>query len=51
MRWKNYLYIDTVLPFGLRCAPKTFEAVADALEWVLLQAGVKNLIHYLDDFF
>ena len=32
MRWKNsILYIDLVLPFGLRSAPKVFNALADAL--------------------
>ena len=25
-------YIDTVLPFGLRSAPKIFSVIADALE-------------------
>jgi hypothetical protein len=50
MRWKEGIYIDTVLPFGLRSAPKIFSAVADALEWVLLEQGVSRLLHYLDDF-
>ena len=40
MVWQDQLYIDTALPFGLRSAPKIFTAVADALEWVLLQAGL-----------
>ena len=45
------LYIDTVLPFGLRSAPKIFSAVADALEWILQQYyGVSFILHYLDDF-
>ena len=46
---KGQLYIDTVLPFGLRSAPKIFSAVADALQWILEQEGVETL-HYLDDF-
>ena len=50
MRWKDRIYIDTVLPFGLRLAPKIFCAVADALEWVLLEQGVSLLLYYLDDF-
>ncbi len=50
MRWKQKLYIDTVLPFGLRSAPKIFSALADALEWILFNRGVSTLIHYLDDF-
>jgi len=30
--WKGVYYIDAMLPFGLRLAPKIFTAVADALE-------------------
>lgn len=51
MLWKEAIYVDTVLPFGLRSAPKLFTALADALEWVLQQEGVSCLQHYLDDFF
>ena len=50
MSWRGDLYIDTVLPFGLRSAPKIFNAIADAAEWILLHTGVTNLMHYLDDF-
>lgn len=51
MRWQGRVYIDSVLPFGLRSAPKIFSSVADALEWILLQHGVSLSLHYLDDFF
>ena len=50
MEWKGEVYIDTCLPFGLRSAPKLFNILADALEWILKQQGVSFLIHYLDDF-
>ena len=50
MRWQGSLFVDTVLPFGLRSAPKVFTAVADALEWCYLQVGVSYSQHYLDDF-
>lgn len=50
MAWGGELYVDTVLPFGLRSAPKIFSAVADAVEWMGLQAGISFLLHYLDDF-
>ena len=50
MLWDGSLFVDTALPFGLRSAPKIFTAVADAAEWIVKQAGVKNIIHYLDDF-
>ena len=42
--------IDSGLPFGLRSAPTIFSAVADAVEWMGLQVGISNLLHYLDDF-
>ena len=50
VRWDGKLYIDLMLPFGLRSAPKIFNAVADALNWHLQQSGIPLLFHYLDDF-
>ena len=50
MSWAGELYIDTALPFGLRLAPKIFNAVADTVEWIIQQQGVDPLFHYLDDF-
>ena len=50
MSWEGALYVDTVLPFGLRSAPKIFNALAGALEWMVRQEGVQWLLHYLDDF-
>ena len=50
MQWKDKVYIDGMLPFGLRSAPKIFNAVADALEWCIAAEGVEHIYHYLDDF-
>ena len=50
MMWEQALYVDTALPFGLRSAPKIFNAVADALEWIARSRGVSSMFHYLDDF-
>ena len=50
MCWEGVVYIDTVLPFGLRSAQLLFTAVADALEWIIHSKGVKWLFHYIDDF-
>ena len=50
IRWQGRVYVDGMLPFGLRSAPKIFTAVADALEWCLRQSGVQEIDHYLDDF-
>ena len=48
--WKGHIFVDGVLPFGLRSAPKIFTAVADALEWIVRKRGVRFVDHYLDDF-
>ena len=50
VQWKGELYIDKVLPFGLRSAPIIFSAVADALQWIMQQRGVEFIFHYLDDY-
>jgi len=39
-----------VLPIGLRSAPIIFTAVADGLQWILIQEGINHLLHYLDDY-
>ncbi len=39
-----------MLPFGLRSAPKIFNALADGLEWCVKEEGVQHVLHYLDDF-
>ena len=38
MLWEDGLFVDTVLPFGLRSAPKIFTTVADAIK----DSPVKN---------
>ena len=48
--WRDAIYIDRMLPFGLRSAPKIFSAVADALQWILSNKGISHSLHYLDDF-
>ena len=45
MMWGERVYVDTVLPFGLRSAPKFFSSLSDCLEWILI-----GVMHYLDDF-
>ena len=39
MRWNGIIYVDKVLLFGLRSAPKLYNAVADAMLWVLMKTG------------
>ena len=50
MKWEGDLFINTALTFGLRSASKKFNAVADAVEWIVKQQGVDYVLHYLDDF-
>ena len=50
VEWRGALYVDPMLPFGLRSAPKLFNALADVLEWYLRWKGVRHIFHYLDDF-
>ena len=49
MEWEGAVYVDPMLPFGLRSAPKIFNAVADGLEWYLRGRGIRHVAHYLDD--
>ena len=50
MIWNEALYINTVLPFGLRSAPKIFNAITAGLQWIETKRGVSFLDHFLDDF-
>ena len=48
--WQGSVYADCQLPFGLATAPAIFNALAEALEWILKSRGMHYVIHYLDDF-
>ena len=50
MKWRDQIYIDHCIPFGLRSAPKLFNLLADLLAWIAQDAGVSYLILYLDDY-
>jgi len=50
MEWEGCVYIVAALPFGLRSAPLLFTALADAVQWVVQQEGVRWILHYIDDF-
>ena len=39
MLWNNRVYVDMVLPFGLRSAPLLFMVAADMLQWIILKNG------------
>ena len=49
MVWRDKLYVDGALPFGLRSAPKLFTALADGLLWIMGHHGIAESLHYLDD--
>ena len=40
--------MDCQFPFGLATAPAIFNALAEALEWILRSRGKKYIVHYLD---
>ena len=51
IHWRGQYYVDTVLPFGLRSSPYLFNQLADTLNYIAeLNYGLKDLLHYLDDF-
>ena len=50
VQWRDQIFVDPMLPFGLHSAPKIFNAVADGLHWHLQRSGIQRLYHYLDDF-
>ena len=50
MAWRNQVYLDTCLPFGLRSTPKLFNILADFLAGMVQERGVSHCLHYLDDF-
>ena len=50
MHWKNQIFMDTSLSFGLRSAPTLFNTLANLLSWILQKQGITLLLHYLDDF-
>ena len=50
VQWEGQIFVDPMLPFGLCSAPKIFNAVADAFQWVVKQRGVSYVLHYLDDY-
>ena len=50
MLWKNQFFVETVLPIGLHSAPKIFNCIAVALQWIVKQHGASYLEHFLDNF-
>ena len=50
MKWKEYTFIDTCLPFGLRSAPKLFNVLGDQIMEVFTRQGVTFVLNYLYDF-
>ena len=41
--WRGQRYVDGALPFGLRSGPKLFNAVADALLWIMGSMALRKL--------
>ena len=49
MHWEDRIYAGKVHPFGLRSTQKLYNAVADALLWILTNSDRVDGLHYLDD--
>jgi len=45
MRWEDKVYVDKVQPFVLRSAPIIYNAVANALLWLLAMQERVNAVH------
>ena len=50
MQWDDQIFVEAALSFGLRSAPKIFNALADTIEWMARKHRVIDVWHYLDDF-
>ena len=50
MQWRDQVFVDKALPFGLQSAPLIFTALPDCLQWIMQRRGADPLFHYLDDF-
>ena len=50
MQRRGSVYVDKVLPFGLRSASNICNAIADAQMWIFEHLDRVEVIHYLDDF-
>ena len=47
MLWRGEVFVDMVLPFGLRSAPLLFTALADALQWVMERRAGATWVPYI----
>ena len=47
---EHKLFVHTALPFGLRSALIIFNAVMEALAYIMRRDGIKEIDHYIDDF-
>jgi hypothetical protein len=48
--WDGKFYADLTLPFGLRSSPMIWEDYATAIQWIMSDNGVFNVVRYVDDF-
>ena len=49
LMWEGALYVDPMLPFGLRSAPQIFNPGTEAIHLHVEQEDVDHIDHYLDD--
>ena len=46
IEWREFIYVDNCLPFGLGSAPRLFNILAELLSWIVKSKGVSFPIHY-----
>ena len=50
-KWRNMYYYDRCLPFGISLAPKLYETISTAIQWILVHKfSVPAVSHVLDDY-
>ena len=50
VEWEGWVYVNTALPVGLRSAPKMYNTLTNALEWIVRHRGAGEIDHYQYDF-
>ena len=50
MSWQGKFYFDNCLPMGASSSCQLFERFSCALQFISESVGIRNSIHYLDDF-
>ena len=50
IKWNNKFFVDRCLPMGARSSAHIFELFSTAIHFIANKIGIRDLVHYLDDF-